>query len=134
MNEKENEGKVQETDVQEVEVEIVDGNEGDFLKDDYNKNKFFYAFAYLLFFLPLIFVKNSRLKKFYANQGLIVLFSGMILCVVNQIFFAIPYFGLFLTIATSLLVLCGIIYGMVNVFAKKIRKLPFIGHINIIKE
>ena len=37
----------------EDETKIVDEKEGDFYKNDYKKNKYVYAFSYLLFFLTI---------------------------------------------------------------------------------
>lgn len=44
----------------------------DFTKEDFEKNKTMAALGYLVFFIPLIQCRDSKLGRYCANQGLIL--------------------------------------------------------------
>ena len=55
----------------------------EFSPEDINKNKAVAIVAcfWILFFVPLVAAKDSGFAKFYANQGLILFITGIILSV-----------------------------------------------------
>ncbi len=116
-----------------MEENVMPEKVGDFEKDDYNRNKYIYAFSYLLFFLPLIVNKDSKLGKFYANQGLVVFITSLFLTLAASVLAAIPFVGFLFPISSALLIISIIVFGMYNVFNKKIWRIPFIGDVTIIK-
>lgn len=100
-------------------------------------NKYYYAFAYFLFFLPF-FVDDSRRSRFYANQGLMVwlwLFIGNIIIYyigfINVVAPYVVYIHWTFSIIIALLALGGFI---ATVQDKKDVRLPVIGMVDIIKE
>lgn len=118
----------------EDETKIVDEKEGDFYKNDYKKNKYVYAFSYLLFFLPLIVNKDSKLGRFYANQGLLFLLTSLGIVFVNILLAFVPFLGIVISNFLSLGIFLVLVYAIYSVFNKKIWKLPLIGEKVIIKK
>jgi len=102
----------------------------EFTAEDIEKNKVVSAFAYLLFFLPLIVCPGSPFGKFHANQGLLLL----IVCVAGSIILnLIPVVGWILLPLFSVLVLAVAIMGLVNTLNGKAKELPLIGKYRILK-
>lgn len=105
-----------------------------------NDNMVVLALTYILFFLPYIFLPNSRYAKFHANQSLVLLITTIalnIVCsVVSAILCLIPIIGPVIASIISILIrgilLALFIYGIVNVFNKKAKELPIVGFLNII--
>lgn len=84
----------------------------------------FYAFAYILFFLPLIAIPDSKIGKFHANQGLSLLifaFSGYIVLSI------LPIFGWLLTPLFRIFIFVLIVIGFLNGWDERQRQLPLIG-------
>lgn len=108
---------------------------------DINDNKLMGGLAYFLFFLPLIACPNSKYGRFHANQGLILLITGILFSIVNAILssliLAISWRLWFLTSFISFVLwvpLCVVgIIGMINGFTGKAKALPVIGKFKIIK-
>ena len=109
---------------QEVDEEEV------FTPEDIEKNKTMAGLAYLLFFLPLISCPESRYAKFHANQGLILLITGV---AGSMILGFIPIFGWMLIPFFSLGILILGIIGLVNGFGGKAKRLPLIGKFTLLK-
>ncbi len=114
--------------------------------EDIQQNKVMAALAYIIFFLPLLAAKESKFARYHANQGLVLLLTGIAIGIVGGILT-----GIFTAIALStgsiammgiistLLMLVNIalcvlgIMGIVNGATGKVKPLPLIGGISIIK-
>lgn len=106
-------------------------------------NKIIFVLAYLgiLFFLPLVSCPNSKIGRFHANQGLLLL----LMSIAGQIVFGIAtwiaysiYWGFgamvsMLTWVWWILVLTLAIMGMVSANKGEQKPLPVIGGIKLIK-
>ncbi|MEQ8155562.1 MAG: hypothetical protein ABRQ25_11865 [Clostridiaceae bacterium] len=99
--------------------------------DDIEKNKTMAAFAYIIFFLPLIACPNSRYGRFHANQGLVL----FIVSVAGNILLRLFPILLGSTISTlfSLFIFILTIIGVVNGLKGNAKRLPVIGEIDILK-
>ena len=110
-----------------------------FHPDDIAQNKTWGGLAYILFFLPLVGVPNSRYGRFHANQGLLFMILWIIVAVIVRILLWIFLFsGLFFIqeiISAVLWIFVAIIgvIGLINGFTGKAKELPFIGKYRIIK-
>ena len=101
-----------------------------FAPEDIEKNKVVSAFAYLIFFLPLIVCSDSPFGRFHANQGLLLL---IVSAAGTIIFSIIPIIGWILLPLFSIAVLVFAIMGLVNTLNGKALELPLIGKWRIIK-
>jgi uncharacterized membrane protein len=98
--------------------------------EDIEKNKTMAGLAYLLFFLPLIACPESGYAKFHANQGLLLLITGI---AGNMVLGIIPIIGWILMPIFGIGVLILGIMGLINGFGGKVKRLPVIGKFNILK-
>jgi len=108
------------------------------------KNKGMAVVAYLLFFIPLLAGahKKSPFVKFHTNQGTVLFLFSVPLwfatAIVTTILFrmssGIPaiVFGL-LTPLFTILILVLLVIGIINAASGKMKPLPLIGKITIIK-
>lgn len=101
-----------------------------FTKEDIEKNKVISALAYIIFFLPLIACADSQFGKFHANQGLLLLITGVGGSIVLGI---IPVIGWILLPLFSFAVFVIGIIGLINALNGKPKELPVIGKYRIIK-
>lgn len=120
---------------------------GEFDPNDLASNKWCYVLAYLwiLFFLPLIVCPESRVGKFHANQGLIMLIFSVAVGIVSAIvgaFAAIPVplvSALFSTLASLISLAGGIVhlivffYELVNIINNQAVEIPILGKYKLIK-
>jgi len=93
---------------------------------DIDKNKTMAGLAYFIFFLPLIVCPDSRFGKYHANQGLVLFLLGIAGWIVLSF---IPILGWIL----SILILVLLIMGLLNGLNGKVKELPVIGQIKLIK-
>ena len=101
-----------------------------FTQEDIEKNKVISAFAYLIFFLPLIVCPASPFGKFHANQGLLLLIT----CIAGSIILSIiPIIGWIALPLFSLAVFIIGIMGLIHTLNGKAKELPIIGRYRIIK-
>lgn len=95
-----------------------------------DQNKAIAALAYLIFFLPLLVAKNSKLAMYHANQGLVLLLLSIAVNIIGGI---IPVIGWFLIVPLgNLLVFILFILGIINALKGKEKPLPIVGGIKII--
>lgn len=87
------------------------------------------VFAYILFFLPLIFARQSRFAMYHCNQGL-VLFLTFIAC--NTMLGMISFIGWFLLPVVNICCVFLMIVGMLNAAGGLMRPLPVIGKLSLI--
>ncbi len=108
----------------EEKKEIVVEEIKDKKSENSENENIFYAFAYVLFFLPLLAIPESKQSKFHANQGLILLIFGF---VGYTILGMLPVFGWLLLPAFRLFVIILIVIGFLNGWDERQRPLPLIG-------
>lgn len=91
-----------------------------------------------LFFLPLVATSGSRVGRFWANQGLLVLIAygaiGAAHGTLSAIFSAIgvSWLGGLLSPVYAIPVLLSV-FGIVNTSKGRVRDIPVIGHFRIFK-
>lgn len=98
--------------------------------EDIEKNKTMAGLAYIIFFLPLLAAPDSKFARFHANQGLILLILAI---GGNLILGLIPIIGWLLLFPFGILILVLAIIGLINGFGGKVKELPLIGKVRIIK-
>ena len=109
---------------------------------DIEKNKMLAGLGYIIFFLPMIVMNESKFARFHANQILLLLIPevGITLVgtVLSTILIASFLFGLagiisFITFALDLVVGVAALMNMIAAFRGEAKRVPFIGHITLIK-
>lgn len=65
----------------------------DFEPEDLEKNRTMAALGYIVFFIPLIKCEDSKVGRYCANQGLILLVLIVLVSVLFNIFAIIPFIG-----------------------------------------
>ncbi|MDR0843505.1 MAG: zinc-ribbon domain-containing protein [Acidobacteriota bacterium] len=109
---------------------------------DVQENKTMAILAYIIFFIPLLTGdhKKSPFVLFHTNQGTVLFISAVVYSVVYFILSAIlafvPFLGWFLILLLSLcylLVPVLAILGILNAVNGKLKELPLIGKLKIIK-
>ncbi len=91
-----------------------------------NNDKMWGIVAYLIFFLPLLVVKNrSAFLNYHINQGIIL----FIVTVIGNIILSMPFSYAILMLGQlwGLLILVLAIIGIMNVTKKEMKPLPIIG-------
>ena len=111
---------------------------------DAEQNKGMAVVAYILFFIPLITGdhKKSPFVLFHTNQGTVLFITSITLSIVSSIFATILYqlhlrflaglIGLILPLI-SIMIFVLFIIGIVNAVNGRMKPLPVIGNIQIIK-
>lgn len=105
------------------------------------ENKVVFILSYLLFFLPLVSCPNSKVGRFHANQGLLLLITsiagGIVVSILSSIIWAISWrlwaIPSILSWGWSLAILALVIIGMMNANKGLQKPLPIIGKFTIIK-
>ncbi len=109
----------------------------EFEREDVDKNKDMAALGYVLFFLPLITCKDSKLGKFCANQGLLLLLTyavaHFVLGIFDNIFLIGFLFGIARFAVSIGLIGLGIFMAIQLRKYGRVMKLPYIGHFTLIK-
>jgi uncharacterized membrane protein len=119
---------------------------------DAQENKTMSILAYILFFIPLLTGahKTSPFAKYHANQGTVLFLASLAISIVlgilsgilTAVFTATFAWGALLTIASvfgfiwliyAIVVLILVIVGILNAVNGKMKPLPIIGGITIIK-
>ena len=91
-----------------------------------------------LFFLPLVATNQSKVGRFIANQGLLVLITsgagGVVQGTLSVLFSLIDagWLGGLLTPLYAVPTLLAV-FGIVNISKGRVRDLPVIGHLRLIK-
>jgi uncharacterized membrane protein len=109
---------------------------------DAEKNKTMAVLAYILFFIPLLTgeYKNSPFLKFHTNQGTVLFIAaviyGIAYGILSIILAFIPIIGWILILLLGLLSLGFVVFciiGILNAVNGKLKELPIIGKMSIIK-
>lgn len=108
---------------------------------DAQDNKAMAVLAYIIFLIPLLAAKESKFARYHTNQGLVLFLGAVALSVVygivSSILFAISWrvgfavtgiLGFFWILPTVLAVI-----GIINAVNGKMKPLPVIGGITILK-
>lgn len=118
-------------------AKILDTKEytSNYTAEEIQKDKVVCGLAYIpiLFWLPLAAgTKGSKLCKFHANNGLLLLILEVIITIFNSLIGLIPFVGWLIGSVTSLALVGFVVFGMVYTFSGKVKELPFIGGIKIL--
>lgn len=103
------------------------------------ENKVIFMLAYLgiLFFLPLVSAPNSKIGRFHANQGLVLLITGIvgqiILSILTTFAWRLWAFISLLYTVWGFVLFALMIIGMLNVNKGEQKPLPIIGQFKILK-
>jgi uncharacterized membrane protein len=113
--------------------------------EDIQQNKTMAILAYFIFFLPLLAAKESKFARYHANQGLVLLLAFIAVAIVSSIITsiivaamtfsglgALAIVGLLFTLVDIAIGVLGII-GIVNAAQGKVKPMPVLGGITIIK-
>ena len=96
---------------------------------DIEKNKVMAVLAYILFFIPLLAVKDSKFARFHTNQGLVLFLGGIIASVVA----VIPVIGWIIAPIAGLVITVLAVIGIINALNGRAKELPVIGKFKILK-
>ncbi len=102
------------------------------------ENKWIFMLSYALFFLPLIACPASKIGRFHANQGLVLLITSVAGNIAVSIISSLLTWRLWaitsvISWAWGIVVLTFIVIGMVNANKGEQKPLPVIGGFTIIK-
>lgn len=110
---------------------------------DIEKNKMMAGLGYIIFFIPMIVMNESKFARFHANQILLLLIPEVAVSIIGTILstmlMASLSFGLagligLITVGFSIAVGVVAIINMIAAFRGEAKRVPFIGHITIIKD
>lgn len=99
------------------------------------------AYFGILVLIPILAAKESKFARFHANQGLILLITGVAYSIFVQVVIKIVAFisyalagivGIALGLAWLLLLVLAII-GIINAVKGEFKQLPLIGQFRILK-
>ena len=110
----------------------------EFEERDLQENRTIAAFGYIAFFVPLLLRPKSKLGRYCANQGLMLLIFIVLARILFQIFAMIPLIGWLFSVVGGVFVLAGVLVGLfctlqLTTFSKVIE-LPYIGAFTLIPE
>lgn len=110
----------------------------EFSAQDIRENKALAAWGYVIFFLPLIMKRESKLCRYCANQGLLIMIVHLLLAILFNILGGIPLLGWLLTLIgklAGLAVLVGSLLCTAQLITnERVIELPYIGFIRLIPE
>lgn len=108
--------------------------------EDIQSTKGLACLSYLgiLFLIPMFVNKNSAYTRYHVNQGIVLfIFDIAVLVVASIIGFIVTFTGLtllsFIVTLLYILQIVLIIMGIVNAVSGKVKPLPIIGGITILK-
>lgn len=108
-----------------------------FSQEDWNQNKIAAGLGYIVFFLPLILRKESKLGRYCANQGLLLTIVSVLVSLFLGIFTGVPLLGWIFKLAQNLvqfaLLLVGVLCFVMLTTQEKLIELPVIGKLKIIQ-
>ena len=109
----------------------------EFSREDMQQNKIKAGLGYLVFFLPLILCKDSKLGRYCANQGLLLLIVSVLASGLMGILVGIPLLGWVFSLAARLvrfaLFLLGLLCFRQLTTNDRAVELPVVGSFRIIR-
>jgi uncharacterized membrane protein len=108
-------------------------------KNEVEENKVIFILAYLgiLFFLPLIAAPNSKIGRFHANQGLVLLITGVagqiVISIISTVMWRLWALISLISSAWGIALFALMIIGMMNANKGEQKPLPIIGNFKILK-
>lgn len=109
----------------------------EFSRQDMQQNKIKAGLGYLVFFLPLILCKDSKLGRHCANQGLLLLIVAVLASGLLGILAGIPLLGWVFLLAARLvrfaLFLLGLLCFLQLTTNERAVELPVVGSFRIIR-
>ncbi|HIS84206.1 MAG TPA: hypothetical protein IAB50_01360 [Candidatus Faecivicinus avistercoris] len=107
-----------------------------FSDQDIRENKLKAGLGYLVFFLPLVLCKDSKLGRHCANQGLLLLIAAGLVSVLLGIFAGIPLVGFVIRMAIKLVWFAALVIGLLCFLQlttnDRAVELPYIGSLKIL--
>jgi uncharacterized membrane protein len=109
------------------------------VQSDAQDNNVIFMLSYLgiLFFLPLVISPNSKAGRFHANQGLVLLITGIagqiIISILSMILWKLWLLMSLVSTLWGLALLVFVILGMINAYKGEQKQLPVIGSVILIK-
>ena len=108
-----------------------------FSQEDLQQNKLKAGLGYLVFFLPLILCKESKLGKYCANQGLLLWIVSILAGILFAILGSLPLIGGLLKLIGKLfqfaLLLMGVLCLIQLTTNDRVIELPYIGKFRILQ-
>lgn len=108
----------------------------DFSREDMQKNKMLSAIGYLVFFVPLVSCKDSKLGRYCANQGLLLMILQILLAIFFNILGAIPLLGWLFALVGRLVGLAVLVVSLMCMMQvmtnERVIELPYIGYLRLI--
>ena len=109
----------------------------EFSREDMQQNKIKAGLGYLVFFLPLILCKDSKLGRYCANQGLLLLIVSVLASGLMGILVGIPLLGWVFSLAARLvrfaMFLLGLLCFLQLTTNDRAVELPVVGSFRIIR-
>lgn len=103
----------------------------DFTQEDLEKNRTMAALGYIVFFIPLIKCGDSKVGKYCANQGLILLVLIVLVSILFNIFAIVPLIGWLFQLVGGLvsfaLFCVGVLCFAQMMTNNRVIELPYIG-------
>ena len=107
-----------------------------FSEQDIRENKLKAGLGYLVFFLPLVLCKDSKLGRHCANQGLLLLIAAGLLSALLAIFAGVPLIGFVVRLAIKLVWFAALVIGLLCFLQLSTNdravELPYVGGIRIL--
>lgn len=107
-----------------------------FSEQDLRENKLKAGLGYLVFFLPLVLCKDSKLGRHCANQGLLLLIAAGLLSALLAIFAGVPLIGFVVRLAIKLVWFAALVIGLLCFLQLSTNdravELPYVGGIRIL--
>ncbi|MDB6066111.1 MAG: hypothetical protein JWR26_2319 [Pedosphaera sp.] len=106
--------------------------------EDVEKNKIFAVLAYLgiLFLVPLLAAPQSKFARFHTNQGVVLFIAHVLAWPASVLLMMVPFVGC-LAVPVAVVVIVGLfvfmILGIINAASGQYKRLPLIGHFELIK-
>ena len=108
----------------------------EFTPEDLRKNKTMAALGYIVFFIPLLTCKDSKLGRYCANQGLILLVLMILVSILGNILAVIPFLGWLFTLISGLvsfaLFCVGIVCFAQMMTHENVVELPYVGSFRLL--
>ena len=109
-----------------------------FSETDIQQNKALAAAGYIVFFIPLIWCRESPLGRFCANQGLLAMIAHALIGLLFSILGGIPLIGWLFVLIGHLISFAVLVISLLCaaqlLTSDRAVPLPFIGMIRLIQE